>query len=167
MDLLQWMFGMPVSVRAFYRFGQYHDIEVENDVTAYMEFKNGATGVFITTTGEAPGINRLEIAAERGRLIYENDVLSFTRNEVEMTEFSRTTILGFATPPVSDVRILLSGHGEQHNGVLKNFADAILDGVPLIASAEEGIHSVEPGESDVVFHIAGRDDHAAAGWEGL
>jgi len=59
LDLLQWLFGMPVSVRAFCRFGQYHDIEVEDDVTSYMRFKNGATGVFITTTGEAPGTNRL------------------------------------------------------------------------------------------------------------
>lgn len=143
LDLLQWLFGMPASVRGFCRFGQYHDIEVEDDVTAYLTFKNGATGVFITTTGEAPGTNRLEIAAERGKLVCENDRLTFTRNEVEMSEFSRTAESGFATPPVWDVTIPISGHGEQHLGILKNFAAAILDGAPLIAPAEEGIHSVE------------------------
>ena len=93
------MFGMPVRVRAFCGFGRYHDIEVEDDVTAYLEFKNGATGVFITSTGEAPGTNRLEIAAERGKLVYENDRLTFTRNEVEMTKFSRASKSGFAAPP--------------------------------------------------------------------
>lgn len=143
-DLFQWMFGMPQQVRAFCSFGRYHDIEVEDDVTAYMNFENGATAVFTTSTGEAPGTNRLEIAAERGRLVYENDELRFTRNEVPMTEFSRTTSSGFATPPVWDVLIPLGkSHGEQHNGILKNFTAAVLDGAPLIAPAPEGIRSVE------------------------
>jgi predicted dehydrogenase len=143
LDLLQWLFGMPASVRAFCRFGQYHAIEVEDDVTAYLQFENGATGVFITTTGEAPGTNRLEVAAERGRIVYENDRLTFTRNEVGMSEFSRTSESGFAAPPVWDVSIPISGHGEQHVGILKNFAAAILEGAPLIAPAAEGVHSVE------------------------
>jgi predicted dehydrogenase len=143
LDLLQWLFGMPVSVRAFCRFGQYHKIEVEDDVTAYLVFKNGATGVFIASTGEAPGTNRLEIAGERGKLVYENDRLTFTRNEVEMSAFSRAAKGGFVTPEVWNVAIPVSGHGEQHIGILKNFADAILDGAAVIAPAEEGIHSVE------------------------
>ncbi|HEX4083428.1 MAG TPA: Gfo/Idh/MocA family oxidoreductase [Chthoniobacteraceae bacterium] len=156
LDLLQWMFGMPASVRAFCRFGQYHDIEVEDDVTAYLQFKNGATGVFITTTGEAPGTNRLEIAGERGRLVYENDQLRFTRNEVEMTAFSRKTDQGFATPPTWDVRIPVAGHGEQHIGILKNFAEAILDGAPLIAPGAEGIHSVELANAMLFSTFTGR-----------
>ncbi len=156
LDLLQWLFGMPASVRAFCRFGQYHDIEVEDDVTAYMQFKNGATGVFITTTGEAPGTNRLEIAAERGKIVYENDRLAFTRNEVEMSAFSRTSDSGFATPPVWDIAIPISGHGEQHTGILKNFVDAILDGAPLIAPAEEGIHSVELANAMLFSTFTGR-----------
>jgi predicted dehydrogenase len=143
LDLLQWLFGMPVSVHAFCRFGQYHDIEVEDDVTAYLVFKNGATGVFITSTGEAPGTNRLEITAERGKLVYEDDRLTFTRNEIEMTAFSRASKLAFATPPLWQVTIPVSGHGDQHVGILNNFADAILDGAPLIAPAREGVHSVE------------------------
>ena len=148
LDLLQWLFGMPSKVRAFCRFGQYHDIEVEDDVTAYMEFPNGATGVFVTTTGEAPGTNRLEVTGERGKLVYENDKLTYTRNEVEMTEFSRTTESGFANPPTWDVSIPLGGgHGEQHIGILKNFVAAVLEKEPLIAPAEEGIYSVELANS--------------------
>jgi len=143
LDLYQWMFGLPDKVRSFCRFGHYHKIEVEDDVTAYFEYASGATGVFITSTGEAPGTNRLEIAGERGKLVYENDEIRFTRNEIETTKFSRTTKESFAAPPTWDVKIPVNGHGGQHNEIMKNFTDAILDGKPLIAPAQEGIHSVE------------------------
>ncbi len=143
LDLFQWIFGMPARVRAHCGFGKYHAIEVDDDVTAYLEFANGATGVFITSTGEAPGTNRLEIAGERGRLVYENDKILFTRNETPMTEFSRKATSGFAAPNTWEVTIPTAGHGGQHNEILKNFTDAILDGSPLVSPAVEGIHSVE------------------------
>ena len=142
-DLLQWIFGMPARVRAFCGLGRYHDIEVEDDVTAYFEYPNGATAVFITSTGEAPGTNRLEIGAERGRLVYENDALTFWRNEIPTTEFSRTSAKPFDAPACTEIKFPLQGHGGQHVAVLQNFVDAILDGEALIAPAQEGIHSVE------------------------
>lgn len=143
LDLFQWIFGMPVELSAHCGFGRYHDIEVEDDVTTTMRFANGATGVFITSTGEAPGTNRLEVVGERGKLVYEHDRIVFTRNEVPMGEFSRTTSHSFATPPTWDISVPAAGHGGQHNEVLQNFTDAILDGVELVAPAPEGIHSVE------------------------
>jgi predicted dehydrogenase len=81
LDLFQWFFGMPRRVRGFCGLGRYHDIEVEDDVTAYFEYADGATAVFITSTGEAPGTNRLEVAAENGRLVFENDALSFNSDQ--------------------------------------------------------------------------------------
>lgn len=144
LDLYQWIFGMPDSVRGFCQLGRYHDIEVEDDVTAYFGYKDGRTGVFITSTGEAPGTNRLEVTAERGRLVLENNQLSFLRNEVPMSEFSRTTDEAFGRPGVWQAQIPLPGHrGEQHVGILKNFVGAILRGEKLVAPAVEGIHSVE------------------------
>ncbi len=144
LDLFQWMFGMPSKVRGFCQFGRYHRIEVEDDVTAYFEYPDGMTGVFITSTGEAPGTNRLEVAAERGRVVVENGSIAFRRNEIPATEFSRTTDQKFGRPPVWDVSIPLPPHrGEQHVGILKNFTNAILHGEALISPAEEGIHSVE------------------------
>jgi predicted dehydrogenase len=143
LDLLQWIFGRPQRVRAFCQFGKYHAIEVEDEVTAYLEFANGATGVFIASTGEAPGTNRLEISGERGRLVYENDKITFIRNAVPMSEFSRKAKDGFASPKTREVAVTVRDHGGQHNEILRNFTDAILDGVPLIAPAAEGIHSVE------------------------
>ncbi len=143
LDLFQWMFGMPRRVRAFCHLGRYHNIEVEDDVTAYCEYANGATGVFITSTGEAPGTNRLEVTAENGRLVYEDKKITFRKNEVPMSEFSRTTPKPFAAPKTTTEEITFPDHGPQHTGILHNFVAAILDGQPLIAPAVEGIHSVE------------------------
>ncbi len=144
LDLFQWMFGMPKQVRAFCQIGRYHKIEVEDDVTAYFQYPDGCTGVFITSTGEAPGTNRLEIVGERGRLIVGSGKLEFTRNEHEMSEFSKTTAGKFSMPPNWEVTIpVRGGNGEQHLGIFKNFTNAILHGEKLIAPAKEGIHSVE------------------------
>ncbi len=143
LDLLQWIFGMPARIRAFCKFGWSHDIEVEDQVSAYMEYPNGATGVFITSTGEAPGTNRLEIAGDRGKLIYENGKISFTRNEVLASEFLRTSPLSFAKPPIWNVEIPFGGERGGHKVITQNFVDAILTGAPLIAPAVEGINSVE------------------------
>lgn len=143
LDLLQWMCGMPQRVRAFCHFGKYHDIEVEDDVTAYLEFANGATGVFIASTGEAPGTNRLEITAENGRVVLEGDRIVYDRNTVPMSEFGRVSRQAFARPDTTSSVFTAPDHGGQHNEVLQNFVDAILDGKPLIAPAAEGLRSVE------------------------
>jgi predicted dehydrogenase len=143
LDLWQWIFGMPRSVRAFCGFGRFHAIEVEDQVTAYLEYASGATGVFIASTGEAPGTNRLEVAAERGKVVLEGGTFSFTRNEVPASEFSRTTREPFSAPPVWNIQVPVSSRGSQHLGILQNFANAIREGEPLLAPAIEGIHGVE------------------------
>lgn len=157
LDLFQWIFGLPDRVRGFCQLGRYHDIEVEDDVTAYFEYKNGTTGVFITSTGEAPGTNRLEITAERGRLVLENNRLLFTRNELPMSEFSRTTEESFGRPAIWNVEIPLPTHrGEQHVGILKNFVAAIRERKPLLAPATEGIHSVELANAILMSSLQGK-----------
>jgi predicted dehydrogenase len=142
LDLFQWLFGQPVRVRAHAGFGRYHAIEVEDDVTAYMEFASGATGLFVTSTGESPGTNRLEIAGERGRVFYENDRLVFIRNVTAMTDFSRTATEGFSRPPTTEEVFTAPDHGGQHAAILANFGEAILRGTPLIAPAAEGLASL-------------------------
>jgi len=145
LDLWQWLFGMPGSLRAFVDIGRYHDIEVEDDVTCYMEYENGCKGVFITTTGEAPGTNRLEVTAENGKVVIDasEEGINWTRNEVPMTEWSQTTSGGFTKPATWNIHIPISGSGEQHIGIMKNFTKEILEGEALLEPAEEGIHSVE------------------------
>ncbi len=132
----------PVKVRAFCHEAKWHDIEVEDDVTAYMEFANGATGVFVTTTGDAPGTNRLELTFERGKTVCEHDRLIFDRLKVNEREFCRTAENGFAKPEMERIEVETDGFNEQHVGVLKAFAGRILDGTPLIAEGEEGINAL-------------------------
>lgn len=143
LDLMQWICGRPSKVRGFCQLGRYHAIEVEDNVTAYLEWPNGATGVFITSTGEAPGTNRFEICGDRGKLVLEQGKIIFTRNEIPMREFSRTSKAGFARPEVWNVDVPYEGTSPQHHEITQNFVDAILDGKPLIAPAAEGVYSVE------------------------
>ena len=153
LDMMQWLFGMPSKIRAFLGFGVKHDIEVEDQVTAYLEYPNGATGAFIVSTGEAPGTDRLEVAGERGKIVVEHGKIAFTRNEVPMTEFSRTCTRGFASPPVWNIEVPAGGGPTGHKVITQNFVDAILDGSPLIAPAEEGINSVEMANSMIYSQI--------------
>lgn len=142
-DILQWLLGMPSRVRGFCQLGRFHNIEVEDNVTAYLEWANGATGAFITSTGEAPGTNRFEIAGTRGKIVLENNKLTFTRNDADMLEFSKTAKSAFAKPEVWNVEIPFENAPNAHAGLVQNFVDAILDGTPLIAPGEQGIGSVE------------------------
>jgi predicted dehydrogenase len=143
LDMLQWLLGMPARVRSFVQLGRFHHIEVEDNVTAYMEFPNAATGVFISSTGEAPGTNRLEIVGEMGQLLLARDKLLFFRNEVSMFEQSKTSLLGFQKPAVWNIEIPFATEAAQHATITQNFIDSILDGVPLTAPGEEGLHSIE------------------------
>ncbi len=142
LDLLQWLCGLPVRVHAFTHEGKWHDIEVEDDVTAYLEFANGATGVFITTTGDAPGTNRLEITGTKGRLICDNNALVYDKLGVDEREWCVTCDKGFAKPPCERVPVETDGKNEQHVAVLNAFAGKILHGTPLIADGREGIRGL-------------------------
>ncbi len=142
LDLLQWICGLPVKVQAFCHEGKWHDIEVEDDVTAYMEFANGATGAFITTTGDAPGTNRLEITLEGGKLVYENNKLTLWRLDQNEREFCRAAKGGFDQPGVQVEEIDISGDYPQHAGVMRAFAAHILRGEPLVAAGQEGIRGL-------------------------
>jgi predicted dehydrogenase len=156
LDSLYWLCGMPARVRSFCQLGRYHNIEVEDHVTAYLEFPKGATGVFVTSTGEAPGTNRFEIAGTLGKLVLENDRLTFTRNEVSMIDFSRTSKIGFAKPEVWNCEIPIANATVPHATVMQNFIDAIQEGAPLIAPGEEGIYSVELANAMLYSGLVGR-----------
>jgi len=156
LDTLQWLCGMPARVRGFCQLGRFHQIEVEDNVTTYLEWSNGSTGTFISSTGEAPGTNRLEIIGTRGKLVLENNRLMFIRNKVDMIEFSRTATQGFAKPDESIEEIPFDNASIPHATMVQNFVNAILDGEPLIAPGEEGIHSVELANSMIFSSLLGR-----------
>ncbi len=143
LDMLQWLCGMPARVRGFCQLGRFHNIEVEDNITTYMEWPNQATGVFVSSTGESPGTNRFELIGTRGKLVLENSKVTFTRNDADMIEFSKTSKSGFAKPEVWNIDIPVDNANNPHAILMQNFVDSILDGTPLIAPGAEGMGSVE------------------------
>jgi predicted dehydrogenase len=143
LDLWQWFFGMPERIRGFCAFGKYRDIEVEDDVTAYMEYKNGATGTLMTTTGETPGTNRLEVSGDNGKLIFEGGKILLYKNEIPESEFNKTYTGGFGGPKHERIEIEVTEKGGgEHKKITQNTVNNILFKEPLIAEAYEGLKSL-------------------------
>ena len=143
LDLWQWICGMPAKIDAKLKFGKWHDIEVEDDVTAYAEYANGATGTFITSTGDAPGTNRFEIVCDGGKLVCDDaKTLKMWKNEVPESEFSKTTKNAFSSPKCEIIDVETDGYNPQHVGVFNQFAAAVLRGEPLVADGREGINGL-------------------------
>lgn len=152
LDLWQWICGMPVKVNAHLHFGKWHDIEVEDDVTAYVEYANGATGVFVTSTADTPGTNRFEITLEKGKLLSENNKLYMWKLEQSEPEFSKTHKQAFGSPKAEFSQVETDGKSEQHVDVLNAFASAVLHGTKLVAGGEEGINSLTLSNA---MHLSG------------
>ena len=148
LDLWQWICGMPVKVRAVCNVGKWHDIEVEDDVTIYVEYPNGATGTFITSTGDCPGTNRLEITMDKAKLVCEVNQQTGDHEiwvyelEGSTADFIKNSDQGFGRLNGKWVKVGVDGKNEQHNGVLRAFAAHILRGEPLIAEGYEGINGL-------------------------
>ena len=142
LDLWQWICGMPERVRAFLSYGKYPDIEVEDDVTAYVEYPNGATGVFITSTGDAPGTNRFEITGDRGKLVAEDGKLTFWRLRVPERQFNKEYKGGFGEPECWKCDIPIRGQETAHQGITQNWVNSIMNGTPLLAPGLEGINGL-------------------------
>ncbi len=143
LDLMQWICGMPDKIHAHCHIGKWHNIEVEDDVTAYMEFPGGATGTFITSTGDAPGTNRFEIALDKGKLVCE-DNKDLTLWELGLTEqeFSKTAKRAFNRQEVTKVSYDFPVNEDPHMKIAHNFANAILNKTPLLADGREGINGL-------------------------
>ena len=143
LDLWQWTCGMPKRVRAFMSFGKYHDIEVEDDVTAYVEYENGATGVFVTSTADTPGTNRLEVVGDRGKITVENGNLTFWRLRIPERQYNREFTGGFGEPECWKCDVPVNGIETAHTGILINWVNAILKGTALLAPGVEGINGLQ------------------------
>ncbi len=157
LDLYQWFMGLPARVTGFATLGKYHDIEVEDEVTGYFEHDNGMVGHLITTTAESPGTNRLEVAGERGKLVFENGKLMFYRNRVSMLDFITTSQRPFERVENWAIEVPYQHHGQSgHKLALENFADAIQHGAPLIAPAVEGIRSLALGNAIMLSSFLGK-----------
>ena len=147
LDLWQCLFGMPSRLRSFCHFGKHHDIEVEDEVTSYMEYANGMTGSIILSTGESPGSNRLEIACDRGRIVLDGRRITFNRTTESISHFSRSKAAGFGEPPRWDCEIPIPGTTDLSCDLLRNFVSALCGEALLTVDGREGIKSLQLANS--------------------
>ena len=152
LDLLIWLCGMPCAVTARCLEGKWHHIEVEDDVSALLEFPNGATGSFVASTGDLPGTNRLEIDCEKGKLVCEDGQVRIWRlkeNEREIC-FASDDPWYRGEPEVSVAET--DGENPQHAGVINAFAAHLLRGEKLAAEAEDGLRALQLSNA---IHLSG------------
>lgn len=142
LDLWQWICGMPESVTAYCGEGKQHRIEVEDEATLFTRYANGATGLFVTSTGEYPGTNRLEIVGDRGRLVLENGTLTWDRLKASVDETIRTSEASFARMEMETLVFKQETPETAHRGILQNFSDGVRLGLPLLSPGVEGIHEL-------------------------
>lgn len=139
LDLWQWICGMPKRITAFCNEGKYHNIEVEDEATILAQFQNGAEGVFVTSTGEYPGTNRLEIAGTKGKLVLENGVLKWWRLEQDEREVCSASTKAFDEIPMEYLEIPDQPCSYGHQQILQNFTNAVLFDEPLLAPGYDGL----------------------------
>lgn len=143
LDMMQWLLGMPSRVTAQCQLGRFHQIEVEDQVTAYFEWPDQSTGVFIASTGELPGVNRMEVIGTKGRLLLENDSLTFNRNAVASDQWNEESKTGFAKPEIVTEKIPFTNAQDAHMGLTKDFVNSIRTGSPLRCPGADGMGSIE------------------------
>jgi predicted dehydrogenase len=157
LDLLQWFFGMPEMIKAFGSCGKYHDIEVEDDISAYMEFADGLNGMFIASTGEFPGTDRLEINGDRGRLVLENNKLIFNRTEEPVSHHIKTSSGTMAGPAVWNVEIPIKDNSLSAAEVIDAFACEVFETGEMLVTGEEGINQVELTNAIIYSILTGNE----------
>jgi len=152
LDLLNWLCGMPYAVTAKCLEGKWHRIEVEDDVSALLEFPDGATGVFVASTGDLPGTNRLEIDCGKGKLVCEDGQVKVYRLEADERKicFESDDPWYRGKPEVSALET--DGQNPQHAGVINAFAAHLLRGEPLAAEAEDGLRALQLSNA---IHLSG------------
>lgn len=147
LDIWQWIMGMPSKIRAFCRIGHYHHIQVEDEATIYAEYENGASAVFITSTGEYPGSNRMEISGTRGKAVIENGQLELFLLEKDEREICFTATEGMPKEKVNCHTIKQEKPEGGHLEILQNFTDAVLNGGELLAPGTDGIYGLQIGNA--------------------
>ncbi len=154
-DLWQWLFGVPDRIMSHVGFGKYRDIEVEDEVIAYMEYKNGMNGVFISSSAQSPSVNRLEIFCDRGVVTLENGEINFKRNTVGEEEFNKNNTAIFGSPEYWDCKVNIRPKLEGHVAIFADFSKAILTGSELLAPGYDGIN--ETTISNAIHYSAWND----------
>ena len=144
LDMFNWFFGLPNKVYASLEFGRYNDFAVDDAADVQFFYQSGFHGTMVSATGEAPGVNRLEIWGSKGKLTVEDGkALTFDENEVTTEEFAATNQEIFTALPHSIREIPLEAAGIPYQQVMARFAEHIRNGAPLVADGWDGLGEVQ------------------------
>ena len=143
LDVLQWWLGLPSAINAHVGFGKYHDIEVEDEVSAYFEHEDGVTGTLVASSGEAPGINSLDIIGDRGMLRFDGEVLKLWTRDTSVAQARAETRDMFDVPEFMSEAIEIEPTSSQHANIFNNFADAVEGKADLATPIREGLGSLQ------------------------
>ncbi len=158
LDLLCWFVGQPSKVTALAELGKHHHIEVEDDVTAILQWPNGASGTFVTSTGQTPGINRLEIVGNNGTVVADQmpgddaHTITYYRTHRPVDVFTKECPERFAEVP-ADKLVIAPADGDKrpnHQRIVQNVIDTIRSGAgqpALLTPAPEGLLGLELGNA--------------------
>jgi predicted dehydrogenase len=150
LDLIQWITGIfPNRVTAVAGIGKTHPIEVEDEVSAIFEYPNGAIGHFVTSTGEAPGTNRLEVCGDKGKLVAEHGKLTYVRTRQSVRDLRENSPNAFTSTEnwTIELPVKASDFGQMHKSITENFVASILRGDQLVADGREGVKGLEIGNA--------------------
>jgi predicted dehydrogenase len=155
LDLVQWIPNMmPSRITAVGAIGKTHPIEVEDEISAIFEYPSGAIGHFVTTTGEAPGTNRLELAGDRGRIVAEHGKLRFRRTRQSVRQMREHSPQSFPQVEVWDCEIPVpASPADEHQHITQNFVNAIRKGTPLLSPGADGARGLEIGNAMLMAGI--------------
>lgn len=143
LDIIQWLFGLPERLSAKVAFGRFHDIDVEDEVTAVLEYESGNTGLLQASSGEAPGLNRLEIVGDTGVITWDDTALTVLQADQSVSEHCATTREMFGMPSFISETVKLEVGVNQHAKVIQNFVDALTNTSSLLTPASEGMGSLQ------------------------
>lgn len=142
LDLICHLAGLPKRVISWNR-TNLHQIEVEDTISAMLEWENGATGYLHISTAESGPKSDLEIVGTKGSVQIGNGTLDFHEFEADVHEYLRTTDEIYRGPDALPVEVELEDGEGNHPAVYRNFHAAILEGAPISADAAEGVMSLE------------------------
>jgi predicted dehydrogenase len=141
-DVFMSLGGLPSKVLAWTN-TRRHKIEVEDEASALLSYKNGAIGYYHTSTTEYPNTEYLELCGEKGKLVMYGDKVRFWELEKPLQEFSDTTPQMWDQPNAQEVEVKLEKRESGHGAIIRNLARSILYDEPLLSPGEEGLMSVE------------------------
>jgi predicted dehydrogenase len=102
LDLFCWLAGLPSRVTGRTR-TRLHDIEVEDEGFAFLDYPNGAHGYLYASTTESPQHEMMEICGDKGKLVMHGSNLRFLQNHPTVREFAHESGEMWSKPEVEDV----------------------------------------------------------------